>query len=104
MGPGLVAIGRFSYSAGTSGTVTVPAGMVVVRVTCLSVLGGSLTIAPGGPNQPSPVVAGSPIPLQAGTSWSAEWAPGLSPLGSGTQFAFTSTDSYYVEYSKATVG
>lgn len=102
--PGLGAIGRFSYAAGASGTVTVPSGAVVVRVMALSVGGGSFTISPGGPNQTNPVVAGNSVPLPAGAWWSAEWAPGLSPLGNGTVFIFTSTDSYYVEYSTAKVG
>jgi len=102
--PGLLAISRFSYAAGASGTVTVPSGAVVVRVMTLSVGGGSFTIAPGGPNQVAGPVAGSSVPLPAGTWWTAEWAPGLSPLGGGTQFVFTTTDSYYVEYATAKVG
>lgn len=102
--PGLLAGSRFSYAAGASGTVTVPAGAVVVRVTALSVNGGSITIAAGGPNQNATPTAGAPIPLPAGAWWSAEWAPGVSPLGSGTQFVFTSTDSYYVEYATFRVG
>ncbi len=100
----LLAFSRFSYAAGTSGTVTVPAGATVVRVMCLSVGGGSLTISPGGPNQVAPPAAGSAIPLPAGSWWNAEWAPGVGPLGNGTVFVFASTDSYYVEYATMRVG
>lgn len=99
----LLATSRFSYDAGTAGTVTVPSGKIVVMFTAASIAGGSMTIAPGGPNQPTPS-AGSSIPIPAGIPLSLAWEPGMSPLGGGTVFVFTSTDSYLITYAQLKVG
>lgn len=99
-----IAGSRFSYDAGISGAVTVPNGKQVIGITCLSVAGGSLTIAPGGANHPNPPVAGASIPLPANASFDLSWAGGLTQLGGGTVITFTSTDSYFVAYAQMKVG
>ena len=92
-----LASGTYSYDAGTSGTVTVPAGCKVTLITAASTAGGTITITPKGANQTG--TAGAAIPVPAGGSWSRDWMMG-GPLGPGTIIAFATTVSYYVEYSK----
>lgn len=91
-----LASSQFSYDAGTSGTVTVPAGVVVTSIGChISGGGASLTIQPSGAGQTG--TAGPPIPLPA-----AGWfgLKSMGELGTGTIFTFTGTDSYFVFYAK----
>lgn len=93
---------QFSYNGGTAATVTVPASVTcVVRITCYSTAGGTLTITPKGPNQTG--TAGDAISIPAGIPFSIAW-PNGGPLGPGTILAFASTNSYYVEYAKAGAG
>jgi hypothetical protein len=91
---------RFSYDAGASGTVTVPAGKKVVGIACHASGAGSFTIAPTGPNDAA-AVTGASIPLPAGTSFSIG-RPVLdgdqNEVGPGSVIIFTGTDSYFVAY------
>lgn len=90
---------RFSYDAGASGTVTVPAGVVVTRVACIATAGGAtLQITPGGANQTGAAGATIPVPVEGG--WFGMSM--LGELGAGTVFTFTGTASYVVTYAKAT--
>jgi len=100
----LLAGSRFSYDAGVSGTVTVPAGKQVIGMSCLSIGGGSFTVAPGGANQPSPPTAGPSVPLPAGVAFDLSNSSILSQLGGGTVFTFTGTDTYMVAYAESRTG
>lgn len=75
--------GTPSYEAGTSGTVSVPDGALVVGMTAHTTTGGTLTID-GGDSIPIPAnsVFVDDLPLWAG------------PL----DLIFTGTDSYYVRW------
>lgn len=93
---------QFSYSGGTAATVTVPATVTcVVRITCYSAAGGTLTITPKGANQTG--TAGDAITIPAGVPFAIAW-PNGGPLGPGTVLVFSGTSSYYVEYAKAGPG
>jgi hypothetical protein len=88
---------QFSYAAGSSGTVTVPAGVSVTRVKCLATSdGATLTITPKGANQTS--AAGDAIPIPVEGVWFD--LPLLTELGPATVFAFSGTASYFVSYAK----
>lgn len=96
---------RFDYLSGVDGTAIVPDDAIVVVVSCVSVAGGSFTIAPGGAGNAAPVTAGPAIPLPAGVPWDRDWPAGvdrsvMARLGGGTVFQFTSTDTYYVELAR----
>lgn len=89
---------RFTYDAGTSGSVTVPAGKSVTRVACIATAGGAtLTITPGGANQTGVAGAAIPVPVEGGWFGLAM----LGELGPGTVFAFSGTASYLVTYAAA---
>ena len=91
---------QFSYAAGVSGTVTVPAGVFVRSIRALGAGGATLVITPQGPNQSN--TAGSSIPLPSSTQyWECDF---LGELGPGTTLAFTSTASYFVSYAKFKAG
>lgn len=101
----LFAIGKLSYSAGASGTVTVTAGKSVIGVSCISTSApGTLTIAIGGPNQPSSPSAGDAIPVPVGAGFSIDLPGILAQMGPGTVLTFANTDSYVVWFTKAGVG
>lgn len=92
---------KFSYASGVDGSYTVPAGHVVLAFSAISVAGGSMTIAPGGAGNPTPA-AGPSIVIPAGVPFGRDYRTNadrvvLPQLGAGTVFAFTDTDSYYVE-------
>lgn len=96
--------GRISYNGGTSGAVTVPAGKLVIGMTCLSTAGGSFTIAPGGANHPAPPAAGDSVPLPAGVAFDLPRSMCEGQLGGGTVFTFTGTASYFIGYESVGVG
>ena len=100
----LLAGSRFSYDAGVSGTVTVPAGKQVIGGMVMAPGGGSFTIAPGGANHPNPVVAGPSIPLPAGSSFDLAIFASATQLGGGTTFVFSGTASYMVMYAQHKAG
>jgi hypothetical protein len=92
-----VASSNFSYAAGVSGNVTVPAGLSVRAFWCVGGSGGgTLVITPGGANQVA--TAGATITIPAGISFGELM---LTELGPGTVFVFTGTSSYFVQYTKA---
>jgi hypothetical protein len=74
--------GRWSYRAGTSGTVVVSSGLRVVGITAVSAAGGSLTIN-----------SGDAIPVPAGTPLS------INPMGNlvAPTIIFDSTNAYFVD-------
>jgi hypothetical protein len=92
---------RYSYDAGTSGTVTVPASKYVTAIYAYgsAAAAGSLTITPGGANQKP--IAGSAITIPAGVWFVLNF---LGQLGPGSVLVFATTDSYYVEYATMTGG
>jgi len=91
-----LASSQFSYDAGTSGAVTVPAGVVVTSIGChVSSAGATLTIQPGGAGQTGS--AGPAIPLPPAGWFGLKF---LGELGKGTIFTFTGTDSYFLFYAK----
>ena len=95
-----IAGSKFSYDAGVSGAVTVPAGVQVTRVMCIATAAGAmLTIAPGGANQPAPPVAGASIAIPVEGGWFG--LAMLCELGPGSVFTFTGTASYLVTYAKS---
>lgn len=76
-------IGTWGYHAGTSGTLTVPAGARVLGIAAHSTGGGTMTIN-GGDSVPVPANVG------------VEVAPRGNLIGPTIQFI--STDTYFVEY------
>ena len=83
---------QFSYAAGASGSVTVPASVVVTGFGChASADGATLTITPKGALQNG--AAGPAIPVPNGTSLASGALQGLGQLGPGSIFAFAGTDS-----------
>lgn len=86
---------QFNYDAGAAATVTVPAGYMVLWLSCHASGAATLTITPGGANQTG--IAGTAIPIPTGVHF---FLPFLGQLGPGTRFAFSGTDSYCVVYGK----
>lgn len=87
---------KWAYAAGTNGTVTVPAGYYVIGIWChASASGASLAITPGGAAESAGSAPSIPVP--AGSAFSRGF---LQQLGPGTSIVFTSTDGYFVDYSK----
>jgi hypothetical protein len=75
--------GAWAYAAGTSGTVTLPAGSKVLQISATSLLGGSFTVN-----------GGAAINIPANQQFT------LEPRGNlvAPTIVFTSTTSYVVEY------
>jgi len=95
-----LAASQWSYNAGTSGTVTTPAGMQVTGVAAYATAGGAtLTITPKGANQSG--VAGDALPIPANAWFSIGL---LGELGPGSIFAFSGTAAYFVQYAKLRSG
>jgi len=112
---GVPGVDRFAYASGTAGTYTVPSGFYVTSVWAHNTSGGgTVTIAPSGSRMQTACAVsgsggcratGSAIVVPAGAAWSLA-VPVLTggqpavdypqELGEGTQFVFTSTDSYVV--------
>ena len=91
-----LASSQFSYAAGTAGTVTVPAGVVVTSLGAhVTGSGATLTITPKGPMQTG--TAGAAIPLPPGGWFGLSF---LGELGPGTVLVFAGTDSYVVFFAK----
>jgi len=88
MVPGLH--GKWSYAAGTSGTVTLPEGAVVCQISARSTAGGTITI-----------FGGATITIPANGSFD-RYPPDHAlciARGSATDdIVFTGTTAYYVEY------
>lgn len=84
--------GNWAYAAGTSGTVTLPQGAVVLQIAAHSTGGGSVVI-----------FGGDSIPIVATfdfTRHPVEPSLMVSKSGSGKNtIVFTTTTSYYVEYT-----
>lgn len=81
-----------AYHAGTSGTVTIPKGAVVIRIIAHSASTGSLTIF-GGDSIPV-LTSGLNIAFQHQL-----WRSFNNSTTSGSQdLVFTTTDMYFVEY------
>jgi hypothetical protein len=90
---------RFSYAAGASGAVTVPAGSYVVGLWCHATgAGATLTITAAGPDVSTPVAGPAiPIPPGAALSLSRPLLLGNSDeLGTGSVLVFAGTDSFLV--------
>jgi hypothetical protein len=92
---------QFSYQAGSSGTVTVPAGVFVTAIAVHATSAGSFTITPKGPGTVAPATAGASVPIPAGVGFSLEF---LGELGPGTVIVFTGTDMYFVRQAKLSGG
>jgi hypothetical protein len=96
---------NYQYTAGTSGSVVVPALAYVSGMAACSSAGGTITVAPVGSMPDGAVldgsVAGATITLPAGSCWSMpNPAPGyLFNLGPNTTVTFTGTSTYYVQYA-----
>jgi len=94
--------GTLDYAAGSSGTVTLPAGASIHYLWCLSTAGGTLTIF-GGPSITLP--ANVPFVLDPKTDLFQ--ATTKSALASGSGFGtslgivFTTTVSYFVSFFAA---
>lgn len=94
-----LATSKFSYDAGASGTVTVPAGKAVTRFAAIATTdGATLTITPGGAGQSGVAGAAMPIPVAGG--WFG--LSMLGELGAGSVLAFSGTASYLVTYAQNT--
>lgn len=79
-------IGKIAYHAGTSGTVTLAAGEILLGVWCVATgSSGTLTVAGG-----NTITLVQNIPFQFGVeSGTAEWA--------GVALVFSNTVSYFVK-------
>jgi hypothetical protein len=97
---------RFTYASGVSGAYTVPAGQYVTGFAAHATGSGAYcTVAAQGPDT-SAGVAGSQIPIPAGSSLQVT-VPQVTPsgagntggqdiIGDGSVLAFSGTDSYLV--------
>ena len=89
---------RFSYLAGTTGTVTIPAHQIVTSIGACSSAGGTVTSAPSGPGVMSSVT-GPTITVPAGVCLSIS-VPVLVgsqfELGDGSVFVFSTTTAYLI--------
>ncbi len=103
----LIAGSRYAYEAGTGDkTLTIPAGS---QVWSISVRAGAtdatMTIAPGGANQPSTAgpayVTGNTITIVAGSSFSRDF---LGQLGGGTVFTIVGSVSWFADYFQPKTG
>jgi hypothetical protein len=89
-------VGTWGYSAGTAGTVTVPAGAIVLQIIVHATSAASMTI-----------FGGASITIIAGEDNAFRFLHGLlqsqnNSTTSGSQnIVFTSTDKYFVEWVKA---
>lgn len=93
---GTVITDRFSYLAGTSGTVTIASGYYVTGVGVHATAAATMTIAPSNSDTSSPTT-GPTITIPASSSWSIPMSI-MRPLdlGGGTVFVFTGTDAYVI--------
>jgi hypothetical protein len=86
-------VGTPGYTAGASGTVTVPAGASLIRVWCRSTAGGTVNI-----------FGVATVPLIANAA-PFEWDLKHTNIvangtGAAAQIVFTGTDSYFVHWNK----
>ena len=89
----------YFYTAGTSGTYTVPAGSYVTALACYATSGGAtLTITPSGPGVTTPVAGPAiPVPTNGGFNLSKPVLVGNSnEMGTGTVLVFSGTSNYFV--------
>jgi len=88
-------VSRWSYLAGTSGTVTIAAGFAVTGIMTASTAGGTLTVAPTGPGLASPVTGPTiTIPASMAYTFPASMLPDPSSgqVADGTVLVFTGAD------------
>lgn len=84
-------VGSWTYAAGTSGTVTLPEGAILLAVRARSTAGGTVKI-----------FGGADIPVVATAEFDREFNHSLAQAPSVDKtLVFTTTTSYYVEYLKA---
>lgn len=90
-------VGTIGYSAGASGTVTIPVGACVLSIVVHSTAGGTLTMFNGAS---FPIIAAAaPITLQfRHTLWQSR---DNTPVPGSQNLVFTGTDSYFVEWIKS---
>lgn len=87
-------VGPVAYVAGTSGTVTIPAGAVVIAIVAHASAGGAAMTLFAGPSVPVP--SGEALSLHfLHTLWQSR----NNTAAAGSQdIVFTGTDQYFVEY------
>lgn len=98
----LVAQGRYSLLADTSGTATVPAGAQVVSWSCSCAAGGgggTVVITPDGPGQVASALPTITVPAGRGVGDDLV----MGRLGPGSTLAFTGTEAYLVTLLLASV-
>ena len=78
----------WDYTAGVSGTVTIPAGARVAAMSAHSSNVGA-TVQIG---------TGTPIPLPSGVAWEDTEARFTAPATGGIPIVFVGTDTYYVAW------
>lgn len=96
-------VDRFSYLAGTTGTVTVAAHQIVTAMMVCAASAGTVTIAPSGPGITP--VTGPSITIPAGICMNIPIPiiPGAQvELGDGTVFTFTGTSTYVITLEAGT--
>lgn len=84
--------GTPGYFAGAAGTVTLPAGAILIAITAHATAASSLTI-----------FGGQSIPIPAGMTWVLDLKhANFSAYGTGAQaqLVFTGTDSYFVHWNR----
>lgn len=82
--------GKFTYYAGASGTVTLPAGATVKQIVAHSTTGGTVTIFGGSA---FPVIAATGVALR----FIHDNCVSKETSSNSADIVFTGTDAYYVE-------
>ena len=90
----------YSHKAGTTGTVTVPAGSWIAKWSCVGAGGGgggTVVITPAGGT------AQDTITVPAGVALSDEFPPAIDArsklLGEGSTIQFTGTSGFFVRFA-----
>ena len=94
-------VGTFGYLSGSSGTVTVPAGAVVMQILVHSSTfpgGGTMTIFN---SQTIPIIANTTGLLEFRMNHTLMQSQNNTTTAGSQNIVFTNTDTYYIEYCKA---
>ena len=84
-------VGSPGYTAGSSGTATVPTGSVIIAVTAHASVGGAAFTMLGGAS----------VPVPSGTTFSIDFKHALfQSAGGNNTLVFTGTDMYFVHWVK----
>ena len=90
-------VGTWAYVSGTSGTVTIPAGAIVLQIIVHATSSGTMTIY-GGPS--IPIIAGA-LPQAFRFIHGLAQSQNNTNISGSQNIVLASTDSYFIEYVRA---